>query len=107
MRHAYHRLGSAEVAELIEVYRAARSIKQLAQRFGIHRVPVTALLRRHGVELRRSGLAPEEVPEAISFYGQGWSCTRLGGRYGVDAVTVWRALRSAGVALRSPGERRD
>ena len=103
MRHAYHRLGSAEVAELIEVYRAGRSIKQLEQRFGIHRVTVTALLRRHGVALRRSGLAPEEVPEAISFYGQ----ARLGGRYGVDAVTVWRALRSAGVALRSPGERRD
>ena len=78
VRQVHHRLGSAEVVDLIEAYSEGRSIEQLAQRFGIHRVTVTALLRRHGVELSRSGLAPEEIPEAISFYGRGWSCARLG-----------------------------
>jgi transposase len=90
-----------EVAELIKEYEQQASVKELAQRFGIHRVTVTALLRRHGVELRRPGLALDDIPAAASLYRQGWSCARLGERFGVDAATVWRALRSAGVAMRS------
>jgi hypothetical protein len=54
-RQSHHRLSQAEVAELIVAYREQASVKELAQRFGIHRVTVTALLRRRGVELRRQG----------------------------------------------------
>jgi hypothetical protein len=81
-------------------------INQLAQRFGIHRVTVTAPLRRHGVELRGAGLAPEEIRAAAHLYCMGWSLTRLGAKFGVDPATVWRALRATGVATRSPTERR-
>jgi transposase len=101
-RQAHHRLSQPEVAELIVAYREQVSVKDLAERFGIHRVTVTALLRRHGVELRRAGLVAEEVPKAASLYSQGWSLARLGSKYGVDPATVWRALRAAGVALRPP-----
>jgi len=80
-RQHHRRLGATEVAALIETYREGRSNKAIAQRFGIHRVTVTALLRRHGVERRRSGLAPEEVPEAASLYGQGWSLAKLGRKF--------------------------
>jgi hypothetical protein len=81
-------------------------IKELAQRFGIHRMTVTELLRRHGVELRRAGLAPKEIAAAAHFYRQGWSLARLGAKYGVDPATVWRALLAADVIMRSPSLRR-
>lgn len=89
----HRRLSQAEVFELIAAYGEQLSIKELAQRFGIHRVTVTALLRRHGVVLRRAGLEREEIIMARRLYVQGWSLSRLGERFGVDAATVWRALR--------------
>jgi predicted DNA binding protein len=77
-------------------------IKELAQRFGIHRTTVTELLRRHGVKLRRVGLTSDDVAAASQMYARGWSVAKLGRNFGVDAVTVWRALRASGVTMRSP-----
>jgi transposase len=91
-----------EITELINAYKQQSSINQLAQRFGIHRATVTALLGRHGVERRRAGLAPTEISAAARLYCQGWSLARLGSKYTVDPATVWRALRAAGVAMRPP-----
>jgi transposase len=93
-----------EVTELIHEYEQGALVKELSQLFGIHRVTVTALLQRHGVEMRRAGLALAEIPAVTHLYGQGWSCARLGERFGVDAATVWRALRAAGVTTRVPEE---
>jgi DNA-binding IclR family transcriptional regulator len=95
----------AEITELINAHEQQASVKELAQRFGIHRLTVTALLRRDGVELRRTGLAPVDIQVAASLYGQGWSLARLGAKFGVDSTTVWRALRTAGMLMRSPNQR--
>jgi transcriptional regulator of acetoin/glycerol metabolism len=105
-RQLQRRLTDAEVAELVTAYEDHELVHEIAQRFGIHRTTVTALLRRHGVELRRAGLVAADIPRAAKLYGQGWSLARLGARYGVDSTTVWRALRAAGVAMRSPGSGR-
>ena len=90
-----------EVTKLINAYEQQASVKELAQRFGIHRLTVTAMLRRNGVELRRAGLAPEDIQAAANLYSRGWSLARVGAKYSVDATTVWRALRTAGVVMRS------
>jgi hypothetical protein len=103
-RQRQRRLGMAEVMELIKAYEQQESIKELAQRFGIHRTTVTSLLRRHGVALRRSGLAPADVAEATHLYRHGWSLARLGAEFGVDPTTVWWALHAAGVVMRPPGQ---
>jgi hypothetical protein len=60
-----------EATELIAAYKDHEPVHRLVQRFGIHRVTVTATLRRHGVELRRTGLAPDELPAAARLYGEG------------------------------------
>jgi hypothetical protein len=99
-RQRHRRLSMTEVAELIKEYEQGALVKELAQRFGVHRVTVTALLQRHGVELRRSGLVPEVIPVVARMYSQGWSCARLGELFGADASTVWRALHAAGVKMR-------
>jgi DNA-directed RNA polymerase specialized sigma24 family protein len=81
------------VTQLIKAYGEQASVKELAQSFGIHRVTVTALLRRHRVELRLAGLGPEEIQAAARLHSEGWSLARLGEKFGVDPATVWRALR--------------
>ena len=105
-RQRQRRLNMTEVTELIKEYEQHASIKDLAKQFGIHRLTVTALVRRHGVELRRTGLAKEDIAAAAHLYGQGWSLTKLGVKFDVDSTTVWRALRAAGVVMRSSSHRR-
>ena len=95
-----------EIRKLIKAYEHQESVTELGKRFGIHRLTVTALLRRHGVEQRPVGLTPTEIPEAAWLYGQCWSLVRWGEAFGVDASTVWRALRAAGVVMRHPGQSR-
>jgi DNA-binding MarR family transcriptional regulator len=105
-RRQYHRrLGPSDVAGLLAAYQAKEPVHKLAKRFGIHRVTVTALLKRHGNELRHAGLAPEQIPVAASLYRQGWSLAKLGDLLGADPSTVWRKLRAAGVRMRSPNQR--
>jgi hypothetical protein len=63
-RQRQHRLSMTEITKLIKKYEQQVPVKDLAKQFGIHRLTVTTLLRRHGVELRRSGLEPAEVQTA-------------------------------------------
>jgi lambda repressor-like predicted transcriptional regulator len=90
---------------MIEEYERGALIKHLGERFGVHRVTVTALLRRNGVHLRQLGLANDEVFAAAILYRQGWSLASLGERFGVDPATMLRALRATGVAVRPPWRR--
>jgi hypothetical protein len=46
-----------EITKLIKVYEQQEPVKELAQKFGIHRSTVTAILERSGVERRRLGSA--------------------------------------------------
>jgi Mn-dependent DtxR family transcriptional regulator len=75
----------SEMSKLIKEYEQGALVKELAERFGVHRVTVTALLERHEVELRRSGLVREVIPIVARMYSQGWSCARLGELFDVDA----------------------
>ena len=83
-------------------YRNGETIKELAGRYGIHRVTAASMLRRLGVERRRAGLSDEQADEASRLYPEGWTLARLAERYGVDDMTVRRYLLLAGVAMRSP-----
>jgi hypothetical protein len=104
-RQSQIRLNPHQASALETAYRAGKTIKHLAGTFGVHRVTVTSLLRRHGVELRQVGLTDEQVFEACHLYPEGWSLARLAERYDVDDMTVRRYLLLAGVVMRSPHER--
>jgi lambda repressor-like predicted transcriptional regulator len=101
-RQAQVRLNSVQAKELTAAYRAGMTIKELAQRYGVHRTTVSTMLRRSNVELRQRGLAASEVTEATRLFQRGWSLARLGARYAVDDMTVRRYLLLAGVVMRSP-----
>ncbi len=73
---------------------------QLGARFGIERRTVSATLHRHGVPMRRRGLAPEQIDDAIHLYNLGWSLARVGRHLGVDSTTVLAKLRQRGIPTR-------
>jgi hypothetical protein len=104
-RQTQTRLDPCQSNALAMAYRNGKTIKELAQRYGVHRVTVVSLLRRHGVEPRQVGLTDMEVAEACRLYPEGWSLARLADRYDVDDMTVRRYLLLAGVKMRSPHER--
>jgi DNA-directed RNA polymerase specialized sigma24 family protein len=94
-----------EISKLIKEYGQGASVKELAQRFGIHRTTVTKQLQQHGVELCRAGLTSDDVTTVSVLYADGWSLAKLGRKFDVDATTVWRALRISGVTMRTPAGR--
>ena len=52
-RQTQIRLDPHQVTALAAAYRDGQTVKELAQRYGVHRTTVSALLRRLDVELRR------------------------------------------------------
>ncbi|NYH50679.1 DNA invertase Pin-like site-specific DNA recombinase [Nocardiopsis arvandica] len=95
------RLKPQEIDELIAAYQAGTNVYKLGKRFGINRQTVSAVLKRHDVEIRKRGLSREEIDEAVQLYGQGWSLTRIGKRFGVDSRTVRSRLLEQGVRSRT------
>jgi len=93
-------LNKEQVQRLIEDYQAGATVYELGDRFGINRRTVSAILKRHGVTMRRRGLSPEQVDEAVRLYEAGWSLARIGERMGVDPTTVLNRLRERGVKTR-------
>jgi DNA-binding IclR family transcriptional regulator len=77
-----------EISKLIKEYEQGASVKELAQRFGIHRTTVTKQLQQHGVELRRAGLTSDDVTTASVLYADGWSLANWG------ASLMWTPLPS-------------
>jgi hypothetical protein len=106
-RQAQVRLDPLQADALAATYKEGGTIKQLAGKYGVHRVTVTAMLRHLGVERRRVGLTDAQAVEACRLYPDGWSLARLAERYDVDDMTVRRYLLLAGVVMRSPNERRS
>ncbi len=99
-RRTATRLSERQIAALVDGYLAGATVYELAVRFGIHRVTVSAHLHRQGVTMRRQGLDGDGVAHAVRLYEDGWSVTRIGDRLGVDATTAWTALKAQGIAIR-------
>ncbi len=93
-------LDADQVQELIAGYHAGATVYELADRFGVDRRTVSAILHRHGVEMRRRGLSAEQVNEAVHLYESGWSQARIGERMGVSPTTVLNRLTERGVTMR-------
>ncbi len=87
---------------LVAEYQAGCSVKDLAERWCVHRGTVANHLREAGAEIRTRGLPSEQVSEAVRMYGDGLSLRQLAARYDCDYETVRQALLRARVVLRPP-----
>jgi DNA-directed RNA polymerase specialized sigma24 family protein len=54
VKQAQRRLTPAEELEAIAAYRSGLTVYEVGEKFGIHRTTVSAIMRRHGVKMRRS-----------------------------------------------------
>jgi hypothetical protein len=93
-------LHANQIQALIQGYTAGATTYELGDRFGIDRRTVSAILRRHGADMRRRGLFPHQVNDAIRLYNSGWSLARVGGHLRVDPTTVLNRLRERGIPTR-------
>lgn len=98
-------LPTAEVAALVDGYRAGASTKDLAVRFGIHRTTVTHHLHRNGAPIQHRGLDDHQIDRAVHLYQDGHALTWIDARLDVHAETVRQALHGRGVQMRKAWER--
>ena len=99
--HRARRLSKAQKAELVADYESGMLVRNIAVKFGIHRVTVSNLIEAAGHKLRSRGLNADQIKEASELYVAGQSLAKLSARYGVSAETVRQALIRAGVATRA------
>ncbi|WP_405218267.1 hypothetical protein [Agrococcus sp. Ld7] len=92
-------LTAAEVDTLVGDYLAGMGVKQLAERYGIHRATVFSHLRRRKVPSRRPGLGFDEKAEAVRLTRAGVSMRAIGRRMGVNRKAVRAALVEAGLIM--------
>ena len=81
-------LTAVEVDALVGDYLAGTSVKDLAERFGIHRATVFSHLRRRNVPSRRPGLGLDEKVEVVRLARAGVSMRAIAQRMGVDRKAV-------------------
>jgi hypothetical protein len=93
-------LDADQVQAIIRDYVAGATTYELGARFGIDRRTVSAILHRHGVNMRRRGLYPDQIDDAIHFYDSGWSLARIGVYLNADPTTVLSRLRERGIPTR-------
>ncbi len=99
-RRTATRLSDIQIAALGDGYLAGATVYELAARFSIHRVTVSAHLHRQGITVRRQGLDAEGIAHVVRLYEDGWSFARIGDRLGIDATTAWTALKAQGIPIR-------
>jgi hypothetical protein len=100
IRQTQRRLRGPEIDELVAGYQAGATVYELAERFRMHRVTVSATLKRKGIALRAQPLSPTQVADATQFYHEGLSLLKVGERVGCGAECVRQALMKQGVEIR-------
>lgn len=61
---------------------------------------MSKILKRHGMQMRRTGLTAEQIEEAARLYEAGW---KPAARFGVSADTVRLRLVGFGARIRARG----
>lgn len=103
-KHAQVRLDPIDVAALVEMYQAGRTLREVASEFGVPVQTAAAHLKRQGVPQRRHRLTDEQVAEAVQLYEASWSTIQIGQHLGVYPQSIQYRLKRIGVRLRTrPG----
>ncbi len=78
-------------------------VKQIAERFGVHRTTITKIVTSAGVKVRSKPLASSTRDEARHLYNSGRSLAQVAEQLGVSASAVRSAVLVAGGTLRPAG----
>ncbi len=94
------RVSKEKEHKIVEGYRAGRTVYELADKFGIHRITVGEVLKRAGVTMRRQAPTNEQLQEMVILYESGMALLGVGKRTGFSPTTVRKYLLGAGVRIR-------
>ena len=78
-------------------------VKQIAERFGVHRTTITKIVTSAGVKVRSQPLASSTRDEARHLYDSGRSLAQVAEQLGVSASAVRSAVLVTGGTLRPAG----
>ncbi|QOL36398.1 hypothetical protein [Bifidobacterium subtile] len=90
-------------AEVVADYERGDAVKDIAARYGIHRVRVTEILGRAEVPTRRYGLPEQVRKEAARLYTQGLGIRAVADRLGISYEGARAGIVGCGSVLRPPG----
>lgn len=95
-------LSEAEIAEMIEAYRAGRTVYELSDQYGAHRVTISRILKKYGINVTKSkGQAKLDVEKAIKMYAEYHTTSEIAKLYDVHPNCIIRCLREHGVKIRN------
>ena len=100
VRQGQRRLGSEEVARLVQAHLDGALVTELASEFGVHRSTVALILDRNGMGDRRDVLQPPDLQHAVELYEAGLSLATIAQHLGVHPSSVYHRLRKMNVTLR-------
>ena len=97
-RNRHTRLRPDQVDELVQLYQAGQSVRQLADHFSVNRTTVLGHLERRAITRRPATrkLTDTQVRRAAKYHQAGESLTKIAARFNVDRVTITKELRRAG-----------
>lgn len=96
-------LNEGQVDELVVLYQEGLSLRELAEKFGLHHRTAAAHLVRRGEPLRKRQLSESQVAEAERLYQEGMPLLTVGRQLGVSQGMIRRALAARGVTIRPRG----
>lgn len=107
-RQRQRRLRQSEVEEVVAAYQAGTTLKELAASHHVHRLTISAVLERSGIERRYRKLTNDDLDRVRNLYEQGTSMAAIAKQFEVNPSTIWHHLRRLGVTMRDVhGRTRD
>lgn len=97
------RLSYPQRQKLIDAYASGMPVKQIAERFGVHRTTITKIVTSAGVKVRSKPLASSTRDEARHLYDGGRSLAQVAEQLGVSPSAVRSAVLLTGGSMRPAG----
>lgn len=102
LRQSQKTLSETEILELVDAYRAGKTVYALAAKYGVHRVTISKTLKKAGVDVTKSkAQAKLDADEVIKMYQEYHTTGEIAKLYGVHPNCIIRCLRAHGITIRS------
>lgn len=95
--------------EIVRLYRAGRTVREIAEQFGVSVEPIRRVLKEQQVPPRKGGKrshwtnSPEQIEQVASLYRAGESIATLAHRFACRDTSIRAVLAEAGVEIRPYG----
>ena len=96
-------LSAANRQELAAGYASGVPVKELAERFGVHRAKVNRVAAQAGLQARRVPLSEQRQTDAARLYSEGLTLREVAAKLGTGKDAVRSAVVAHGGAIRSRG----